>query len=82
MAGLIGLAITIYADGLIIYVILSWIRNPQVDKIRALLGKFYEPLLLPLRAFIKPIGAGGGQLDITPIILLLGLILLRRLISL
>jgi len=80
MAHLIGLVIGIYADGLIVYVILSWIKTPQVDKARAWLGQFYEPLLVPLRAFVKPIPVGGGLFDITPIVLLLGLVVLRNLV--
>jgi len=68
--------IDVYSVIVLIAVIVSWLRlephNPVVRVTRALT----EPLLGPIRRLIPPISG----LDLSPMILLLGLQLLRRLL--
>jgi YggT family protein len=72
----------IYTVLILIRVILTWINvdpyrprfsHPAVD----LLNRITDPVLLPLRRLIPPI---GGALDISPIVALLLLQLARRVI--
>ncbi len=47
-----------------------------VARLRSVLRSATEPVLGPLRALIPPVRLGGAGLDLSPIILLVGLILL------
>ena len=69
---------------LLIVIAVSWLiafdvinaRNPQADKLLRLLDRATEPVYKPLRKFIPPIGG----IDITPIIVIFGIVLLENLI--
>ena len=54
-------------------VILSWLRLPPTNPVVQILGRLTEPFLKPIRKAIPP----SGGLDFSPIILLLGVQLLR-----
>ena len=54
-------------------VILSWLRLPPTNPVVQVLGRLTEPFLKPIRKAIPP----SGGLDFSPIILLLGVQLLR-----
>ena len=81
---LIGWVFQIYFLIIIAQVAVSWLimfdiinpNHPQSQNLIALLRKCTEPLYRPLRKFIPPIGG----IDITPIIVILGLSLLERFI--
>ena len=75
---LIAQLLDLYALGLLIYVILSWVQNPTADRVREGLGRLYLPLLRPLRAALKPVIIGGTALDLSPIVLFLAITLVRR----
>ena len=77
---IIYLIFNVYALGLLVYIISSWIQHPQVDTARKWLGKWYLPFLIPLRNVIKPIKLGTSSLDITPMILLCAICLIRELV--
>lgn len=80
LAQLIHTAIGIYSLGLIIYVVLSWTSNPQGNVIRMWLGRFYVPILELISKKIKPVSFRPGvSIDLSPMILLFGLYLLRGL---
>lgn len=78
---LLSLAIDIYIGIIIVQVLLSWlivfnvinVSNPQARNLIRLLEKATDPVYKPLRKFIPPIGG----IDITPIIVILGLQLLK-----
>lgn len=80
--GLISLAITIYIWIIIIQVLISWlitfdvinVNNAKAQNLVNLLKKATDPVYKPLRKFIPPIGG----IDITPIIVILGLTLIQR----
>lgn len=74
-------ALTIFYWIIIIQVVLSWliafdvinIRNAQAQNIVGLMNKITEPVYRPLRRFIPPIAG----IDITPIIVIFGVIIIR-----
>ncbi len=70
----------LYALGLLIYIILSWIQNPSTAKVSNWLGQFYLPLLRPLQSMIKPVNLGGARLDLSPLLLFIAIALVRRLL--
>ncbi len=78
LADLISLVCTVYAVGLVIYVVLSWAQSPHVEKARSFLGQFYLPFLKPLRQRFRPIRMGAtGALDLCPWILLAAIVMVR-----
>ena len=80
--GLISLAITIYIWIILIQVLISWlvvfdvinVKNKQAQNLMELLKKATDPVFTPLRKYIPPIGG----IDVTPIVVILGLSLLQR----
>lgn len=79
---LLSLAIEIYIYIIIVQVAVSWliafevinIENHQARNLVRLLERVTEPVYKPLRKYIPPIGG----IDITPIIVILGLSLIQR----
>src|SRR5918993_731237 len=76
---LIYIVLQAYLFGLIAYTLLSWIQDRRAEQARRWLGQFYEPVLAPLRAAIKPVRVGAGMLDLSPILLFVGILLAQRL---
>jgi YggT family protein len=61
-------------------ILLEWVRVPgehPVGKVRAALAKIVDPVLIPLRRVVPPIRMGGAALDLSPLVLLVGLSILR-----
>lgn len=81
---LISIAIEIYIYIIIAQVAISWLitfevinaSNPQAQNLVELLRKVTDPIYKPLRKFIPPIGG----IDITPIIIILGLGLIKSIL--
>lgn len=81
---LIDTIITIYIWLLIASAVLSWLvafnvvntRNPIVHSIGEFLYRITEPALRPIRSVLPNLGG----IDVSPVILILGLIFLERLI--
>jgi YggT family protein len=68
--------LTIYFYAVFAWVILSWIRVSSMHplgRVQAFLDRIIYPLILPIRRVIPPIRIGAGALDLSPIILLLGI---------
>ncbi|MAY99149.1 MAG: hypothetical protein CMH32_01330 [Micavibrio sp.] len=84
IGNLLLLALNIYMWIIIISVALSWLiafgvlntRNPQARNLVALLERATDPVYKPLRRFIPPIGG----IDITPMIVIFGIFILRDII--
>lgn len=84
MRNLLVTLLTIYFYAIFAWVILSWIRvssTHPLGRIQTFLDRIIYPVILPLRRVIPPIRIGGGALDLTPIILLLGIQILIGIIS-
>jgi len=76
--------LTIYFYAIFAWVILSWIRvssTHPLGKIQMFLDRIIYPVILPIRRVVPPIRIGGGALDLSPIILLIGLQILIRVIA-
>ena len=84
IAYLISLAVDIYIGIIVIQVAVSWLmvfdvinaNNAQAQNLIALLKRATDPVYKPLRKYIPPIGG----IDITPIIVILGLSLARNIL--
>ena len=80
--GLLSLAITLYIWVILIQVLISWlivfevinVKNSKAQNLIALLQKATDPVFKPLRKVLPNIGG----IDITPILVILGLSLLQR----
>lgn len=76
MLELIATLLEIYFYAVLAWVILSWIRVSSVHPLgraQYFLDRIIYPVILPIRRVIPPIRLGGGALDLSPIVLLLGL---------
>ena len=63
--------------------VFEWIPisyDHPLARVRSVLRALTEPLLRPLRALIPPIRMGGVGLDLSPLVLVLGLSLLAGVI--
>ena len=84
LAYLINLIVDAYIIVIIIQVAVSWliafevinIASEQSKNLTSLLRKITDPVYKPIQKYIPPIGG----IDITPLIVILGLSLLRQLI--
>lgn len=73
---LIVLVLTLYFYAVFAWVILSWIPvsvTHPLARIQAFLDRIIYPVVLPIRRVVPPIRIGGGALDLSPIILLIGI---------
>lgn len=76
------IALDLYYLILLVRIILSWVPSlpepvqPVARGVRAVT----DPLLDPLRRVIPPVRIGAGALDLSPLILFFGIIILRALL--
>lgn len=64
-------------------IILEWIPvsyDHPVARVRAVLRAVTEPVLRPLRVLLPPVRLGGMGLDLSPLVLLIGLGILSAVI--
>jgi YggT family protein len=81
--GLICTAISIYALLVLAWVILSWVQvssTHPLGRVQVFLDRLIYPLILPLRRILPPLRLGGAMLDLSPLVLIFGLQILRRFI--
>lgn len=85
MAYLINTAIAIYVTIIIIEIIIHWLvafevvkaRSPQAQNLIGLLNKLTSPVMDRVRKYVPPIGG----IDITPIVVIIGLQFLGYIIT-
>ena len=72
---------------IIAWIVLSYVVNfgrlgwdHPVRRLYDGLSKLIEPVMRPIRNVIPPLRIGGAALDLSPVILILGISLLRRVI--
>jgi len=78
---LLQMALTVFYWIIILQIVISWLlafdvinlRNPKAQNLIQLMNKITDPVYKPLRKFIPAIAG----IDITPIIVIIGVILLR-----
>lgn len=81
---LLLLLLQIYFYAVLAWVILSWIPTSSthpLGRLNVFLDRIIYPVILPLRRVIPPLRLGGGMLDLSPIVLLIGLRLLMGVAS-
>jgi YggT family protein len=85
--GIVCFALDIVFYAVILWVILSWVVSfgrlswgHPVRKLYDFLAKMIDPVLRPIRSVLPPVRIGGGGLDLSPLVLMFGLIILRGLI--
>ena len=73
--------------GLIVWIVLSYIVtfgrlgwDHPVRRVYTALSKVIEPVLRPIRSVIPPVRMGGAAIDLSPLILILGLSLLASIV--
>lgn len=83
IGGVLILLLQIYFYAVLAWVILSWIPTSSshpLGRVNVFLDRIIYPVILPLRRVIPPLRLGGGMLDLSPIVLLIGLNLLMGLV--
>lgn len=84
MLELLDSLLLIYFYAVFVWIILSWIRvssTHPLGRVQTFLDRIIYPVILPLRRVIPPVRIGGGMLDLSPIVLIIGLQLLIRVIA-
>ncbi|MAH05130.1 MAG: hypothetical protein CL561_06205 [Alphaproteobacteria bacterium] len=82
---LIGTAISIYITIIIIEIIIHWLiafevikaRSPQAQNLISLLSRLTSPVMEKVRKYVPPIGG----LDLTPIVVIIGLQIISYIIT-
>jgi len=77
--GLIFQLLDIYAWIVIISALISWVPIPRDHPIVQLLHSATEPLYEPIRRVLNPASMGG--MDLSPLIVLLGIQLLKQMLA-
>ena len=80
MSRLIELVLFAYSMGLVVYSLLSWTGNPRMAGLRSWLAAYYEPLLSKIRAIVRPVPIGRSMVDLSSVIMLCGLVVLKHVI--
>ncbi|MGH8952251.1 MAG: YggT family protein [Acidimicrobiia bacterium] len=84
LGGVLILILQVYFYAVLAWVILSWIPTSSdhpLGRVNVFLDRIIYPVILPLRRIIPPLRIGGGMLDLSPIVLLIGLRLLMTLVT-
>jgi YggT family protein len=88
MTALLCLVLNVAWFGLLIWIILSYVVNfgrlPWGHPIRRVfdaLANVINPILMPIRRVLPPLRAGGMGLDLSPLVLFLGIMVLRSLVG-
>jgi YggT family protein len=81
MTGLLCTAILLYTIAVFARVILSWFPvspDSALATVNSFLFRITEPVMAPLRRAIPPVRAGAVAIDISVLIVFIGLIVLRQ----
>lgn len=84
MVDLLVILLQLYFYAVFAWVILSWIRvssTHPLGRVQVFLDRIIYPVILPIRRVVPPVRLGGGALDLSPIVLLLGIQVLIWIIS-
>lgn len=76
MRDLLVTLLQVYFYAVFTWVILSWIRvssTHPLGRVQVFLDRIIYPVILPIRRVVPPLRIGGGALDLSPIILLVGI---------
>lgn len=82
LSNLIRTVLDLFILAVVAWVILSWVTASSMHplgRLYAFLDRIIQPIVSPIRRVIPPIRLGGGALDLSPIILIIGLSIVRGL---
>lgn len=80
MCLIIDLLLRFFYYGLFAWVILSWIDVPSthpLGNIKVSLDRLFSGILNPIRRYIPVLRLGGAGIDLSPIILIVGINIIR-----
>ena len=83
MFSLFLLGFRLLSYSLFLWIILSWIQvsnDHPIGQVKMILDRFYGRLLEPIRSRIGPLRIGMAGIDLSPIILILGINFLQPII--
>jgi len=75
MCSLLAITYKIFSYSLFLWIILSWVQVPEehpIGQIKSILNQFYSRILAPIRSAIPTLRIGMAGLDLSPIVLILG----------
>jgi YggT family protein len=78
---IICLLLQIYFLAVLAWVVLSWVQVSSahpLGRVQVFLDRIIYPVILPLRRVLPPLRLGGAALDLSPLVLMLAISLLRR----
>lgn len=84
IVGIIVLVLQLYFYAVLAWVVLSWIPvspGHPLGRVSVFLDRLILPVILPLRRIIPPLRLGGGMLDLSPIVLLIGVRILISVVA-
>jgi YggT family protein len=81
--GLLLALLQLYLLALLARIVLSWFpaTGGALDGVQRFLFRITEPVLAPIRAILPPVRIGAMALDLSPIVLFIGLQLLITYLS-
>ncbi|HVR34190.1 MAG TPA: YggT family protein [Acidimicrobiia bacterium] len=80
MGDILADIVGIYRIAVFAWIIMSWVRissTHPLARLQLFLDRIIYPAVLPLRRVLPPLRVGGMMLDLSPIVLLIGLTLLQ-----
>ena len=83
MGDILADIVGIYRIAVFAWIIMSWVRissTHPLARLQLFLDRIIYPVILPLRRVLPPLRLGGMMLDLSPIVLLIGLTLLQSLL--
>lgn len=83
MRDLVCLVLELYGFAVLAWVVLSWIQvssDHPLGAVTRFLDKIIYPLVLPLRRVLPPLRLGAAAIDLSPIVLLLGVGILQQIV--
>lgn len=80
LARLVHVVFAVFAAGLIAHVVLSWVDSARLQPAQRQLGRIYRPFLSPIRGVFPAVRAGNTQIDLSPMILLTAVLVVRQLL--
>jgi YggT family protein len=80
MGNILADILRLYGIAVFAWIIMSWVRissTHPLAKVQVFLDRIIYPVILPLRRVLPPLRIGGAMLDLSPIVLLIGINILQ-----
>lgn len=80
MGNILADILRLYGIAVFAWIIMSWVRissTHPLARVQVFLDRIIYPVILPLRRVLPPLRVGGAMLDLSPIVLLIGINILQ-----